>query len=49
MDVANLLGLSSSLLYLSERREKADRWIVGIGILVSLIVLFLLYYFLVRA
>mmetsp|Transcript_11395 Transcript_11395/g.15950 ORF Transcript_11395/g.15950 Transcript_11395/m.15950 type:complete len:215 (+) Transcript_11395:302-946(+) len=48
LDVANTLGLSNSLIKMIERRENMDKILVFAGMAVSLLVLFLLYYFLVR-
>ena len=43
LDVANWLGLSSSLLRVIERRDTVDFWIVMGGMFVTLAFLFLCY------
>mmetsp|Transcript_22786 Transcript_22786/g.45820 ORF Transcript_22786/g.45820 Transcript_22786/m.45820 type:complete len:180 (+) Transcript_22786:312-851(+) len=48
LDVANTLGLSNSLIKMIERRENVDKIIVFAGMFISLVILFLLYYFFVR-
>eukprot|EP00466_Bigelowiella_natans_P019116 jgi/Bigna1/85643/estExt_fgenesh1_pg.C_50114 len=48
LDVANTLGLSNSLIKMIERRENMDKILVFAGMSVSLLVLFILYYYFVR-
>jgi Golgi SNAP receptor complex protein 2 len=40
LDIANRLGLSSSLLRVIERRDTVDFWIVLAGMLVTLVFLY---------
>lgn len=43
ISMANLLGLSSTVIHAIERRTSTDRWILFGGMIVTLFIMFLLY------
>eukprot|EP00002_Diphylleia_rotans_P034574 TRINITY_DN7440_c0_g1_i2.p1 TRINITY_DN7440_c0_g1~~TRINITY_DN7440_c0_g1_i2.p1 ORF type:complete len:171 (+),score=32.72 TRINITY_DN7440_c0_g1_i2:531-1043(+) len=44
-DIFNTLGLSNSILRIADKKNYIDSWIVGVGILITLAVLFYVWYF----
>ena len=47
-DILNYLGISNSLMRMIERRETVDKWIVYIGMLMVVILLFFIWFYFVR-
>ncbi len=45
LDVANTLGLSNTVMRLIENRSHQDMWIFWVGAFVSLLLMYLLYYY----